>query len=96
VGTGTRTVIIMSPAYPPVLTGTGLNRLGNGAFQFSFINAPGRSFRVRGSPDPTRSLFLWSDLGPAVETPSGSGLYQFSDPQANNNPQGFYYRVSSP
>ena len=96
VGSVTRTVIIVSPAYPPMLIGTDLNRLGNGAFQFSFVNAPGLSFRVWGSPDPTRSLSLWSDLGPAVEIPSGSGRYQFSDPLAPGNPQGFFYRVSSP
>jgi len=37
----------------------------------------------------------WSNLGAPVESPSGSGQFQFTDPQATNNPQQFY-RVSSP
>ncbi len=96
VGSVTRTVVVVSPAYPPVLVAADSNRRGIGAFQFSFINAPGLSFRVWGSPDPSLSPAQWFDLGWAVEIPAGSGFYQFSDPLARNNPQGFFYRVKSP
>ena len=40
-------------------------------------------------------LTNWTVLGPCVESPSGSGNYQFTDPQAKTNANQFY-RVRSP
>jgi len=40
-------------------------------------------------------LDAWLNLGPAFETPPGSGQFQFTDPQAANHPQRFD-RVRSP
>jgi hypothetical protein len=85
------TVIIVPNA--PVLTG--LTLLGNGAFQFGFTGLTGTSFTVFASTNVALPLNLWSNLGPAVETPAASGQFQFTDPQATNHPMR-YYRVTSP
>ncbi len=70
-------------------------RLGNGTFQFSFANLNGASFTVFASTNVALSSASWSNLGPALETPPGSGQFQFTDPGATNYPQR-YYRVKSP
>ncbi|MEI2726285.1 MAG: hypothetical protein V9H26_23060 [Verrucomicrobiota bacterium] len=72
-----------------------LARLGNGSFQFGFTNGTGLPFTVLTSTNVALPLNLWSNLGPAVETPVSSGQYQFTDPQATSNLIRFY-RVSSP
>ena len=69
--------------------------LGDGSFQFGFINASGPSYSVLASPDAGAPMNSWLNLGPATETALGSGLFQFTDPQAPNYPQRFY-RVTSP
>lgn len=66
-------------------------KLGDGSFQFGFNNPSGLSYHVLASTD----INTWSDLGPATETPAGSGRFQFTDHQASNYPQRFY-RVTSP
>ena len=68
--------------------------LGDGSFQFGFINASGPSYSVLASPDVAAPMNSWLNLGAATEMPAGSGLFQFTDPQAPNYPQRFY-RVSS-
>jgi hypothetical protein len=50
---------------------------------------------VLGSTNVSYSITAWSNLGSALETPPGSGNYQFTDTQATNNPSRFY-RVRSP
>lgn len=65
----------------------------NGArlsFQFPFTNLNGVSFSVLVSTNPATPLNAWLNLGAALETPSGSGQFQFSDPQATNTPHRFY------
>ena len=74
---------------------TGLSRQTNGAFQFSFTNQPGASFTVFSSTNVALPANEWLNLGAVPETPPGSGQFQFTDPQATNNPQR-YYRVRSP
>ena len=86
-------VQVISSTRPPVLTG--LTRLGSGTFQFSFTNLSGASFSVWASTNVGLPLQAWSNLGPATETPPGSGQFQFADPLAANHPQRFY-RVRSP
>jgi len=78
---------------PSVLTG--LTPFSTGAFGFSFTNVTGASFTVYASTNIAFPLAQWSNLGLAVESPAGSGQYQFTDPQATNNVQCFY-RVTSP
>ena len=80
-------------AVPPPILLTGPTVLPGGAFQFSFTNAPGRTFSVLGTTNLTLPLTNWSGLGGATET--APGQFQFSDPQATNNPLRFY-RVRLP
>ena len=70
-------------------------KLGDGSFQFGFIDGSGPSYSVLASPNLSAHMNLWTNLGAATEMPAGSGLFQFSDHQASNYPQRFY-RVSSP
>jgi hypothetical protein len=74
---------------------TNPTRLGDGSFQFRFSNPSGSSYSVLASTNVAAPLSTWSSLGPATETPSGSGQFQFTDHQATNLPKRFY-RVSSP
>jgi hypothetical protein len=71
-------------------------RLGDGSFQFHFHgNLGSTNYRVLASPNAAAPINTWSNLGPATETPAGSGQFQFTDRQATNYPRRFY-RVSSP
>ena len=70
-------------------------KLSDGSFRFGFSNPSGTNYHVLASPDPAAPLNTWSNLGPATETPPGSGQYQFTDHQATNYPRRSY-RVSSP
>jgi N-acetylneuraminic acid mutarotase len=70
-------------------------KLGDGSFQFGFINGSGPSYGVLASTNLSATVNTWTNLGAATEMPAGSGLFQFTDHQAPNYPQRFY-RVSSP
>jgi predicted outer membrane repeat protein len=74
---------------------TGMTRLGNGSTQFTFTNVSDASSTVLASTNLTLPLSAWPTAGYAIETPAGSGQFQFTDPQAANYPQRFY-RVRSP
>ena len=94
--TNTRLVVVLpNPVIiatnPPVLMG--LTQLGDGAFQFNFTNLARASFTVFTSTNVALPFEQWSNLGAPVEAPAGT--FQFTDPQATNNPQRFY-RVRSP
>jgi hypothetical protein len=69
--------------------------LSDGRFQLSFTNLSGASFHILAGTNVAPSTNNWPTIGPAVETPPGSGQFQFTDPQATNFPQRFY-RVQSP
>jgi hypothetical protein len=84
----------VTPAPPPIVLDHA-TRLGNGAFQFAFTNAPGSTFTVLASTNLTLPLASWNVLGSVAEIPPGSGSYQFTDLQATNQPRGFY-RIRSP
>jgi hypothetical protein len=66
-----------------------------GVFQLSFTNLSGLNFTVLGTTNLATPLVNWTVLGSAVESPAGSGNYQFTDTQAKNQLTQFY-RVSSP
>ena len=70
-------------------------KLGDGSFQFGFINGSGPIYSVLASTNLSATVNAWTNLGAATEMPVGSGLFQFTDHQAPNYPQRFY-RVSSP
>jgi alpha-tubulin suppressor-like RCC1 family protein len=74
---------------------TGMTRLGNGSTRFTFTNYTDTSYTVLASTNVALPITTWTNIGPAVESPAGSGHFQFTDPQGTNNPQRFY-RVSSP
>jgi WD40 repeat protein len=74
---------------------TSLMRLSDGSIQFSFSNPSGTSYHALASTNVAAPLNTWSNLGPATETPLGSGQFRFTDHQATNYPRRFY-RVSSP
>jgi hypothetical protein len=87
------TVMILSPVAPPQLASASV--LANGSFTLAFTNYTGLNFTVLGSTNLSLPENSWSNLGPAVESPAGSGQFQFTDPQAVNNVQR-YYRVRTP
>ena len=70
-------------------------KLGDGSFQFGFINGSGPSYSVQASTNLAGTANTWTNLGPATEMPTGSGQFQFTDPQATNYARRFY-RVHSP
>ena len=74
---------------------TALTHLGNGSTQFTFTNVSDASSTVLASTNLTLPLSAWPIAGYVMETPAGSGQFQFTDPQATNYPQRFY-RVRSP
>jgi hypothetical protein len=82
-------------AQPVAFTLAGANQLAGGAFHLSFTNLSGLGFTVFASTNAAAPFNTWSNLGPAVESPAGSGQYQFTDPQATNKAAQFY-RVRSP
>ncbi len=80
----------------PVATNINLTTasvLPSGSFQFAFTNVPGASFTVLTTTNLALPLASWTVLGAVTEV--SAGQFQFSDPQATNNPQR-YYRVKSP
>jgi len=85
------TVLTLSPISPPRFNS--LTMQANGTFALGFTNYTGLSFTVLESTNLTLPLTGWTILGTANET--SPGQYQFSDPQAVNNPQRFY-RIRSP
>jgi N-acetylneuraminic acid mutarotase len=74
-------------------TSTNPTKLTNGAFQFAFANAPDVSFIVYGTTNLSVPFSNWTVLNGLTEI--SSGQYQFTGPQATNNPQ-YFYRVRSP
>ncbi len=84
---------IFNPAGPGLLTG--VKQLGNGTLQFGFTNYTDTSVTVWATTNLTLPFSTWLNLGPAMESSPGSGIFLFSDPQAPNYPQRFYH-VRSP
>jgi hypothetical protein len=65
----------------------------NGVFEFGFTSTPGASFLALATTNLSLSFSNWTILGTPAEI--SPGLFQFSDPQAPNNFQRFYF-VRSP
>jgi hypothetical protein len=78
-------------AVTPPQFGSGSGIISGGGsvpFQFSFTNTPGASFSVLATTNIALPINQWSNLGTATEV--SLGQYQFSDPNATNNPAQFY------
>jgi Heme-binding protein Shr-like, Hb-interacting domain len=98
-GSGLKTIVISAAGYSDdtvvqtlsvlqsVLTGVTLN---GGNLAFSFTNGPGLSFSVLGTNNLSAPVSTWPVVGTAVESPSGSGHYQFTAPNAATNTAEFY------
>jgi len=84
-----------SVAQPVNFSLSGTSRVVGGALQFGFSNVSGVGFTVLGTTNVAWPINAWSNLGPAVETPPGSGQFRVTDPGATNSLQRFY-RVRSP
>jgi len=84
---------VVATPVPFQLVGT--SSISGGAFQLSFTNLSGLGFTVLGSTNLALPLSGWTVLGSPVETPPGSGNYQFTDSQATNLVSRFY-QVRSP
>ena len=91
-GDQTFTTTANQPAAICLACGSWLPECG---FQLSFTNLCGLGFTVLGSTDLALPLADWTVLGVALESPAGSGQYQFTDPHAANYVTQFY-RVRSP
>jgi hypothetical protein len=65
-------------------------QLADGSFQLSFTSVSGAPFSVLGTTNLALPVAQWDVLGPATETPPGSGQFQFTDPQATNLTSRFY------
>jgi len=86
--------VIQQPAASE-LTGVPWPGSHSGLFQLSFSNLSGTPFTVLASTNAALPMNAWSNIGAAVESPAGSGQFQFTDPQTTNNLQRFY-RVRTP
>jgi hypothetical protein len=85
-----------TPSSPVTITSfTWLGNGNSGTTQLGFTNLISVGFTVFGSTNVALPNNAWSPIGPAVETPSGSGHFLSSDPQATNY-QTRFYRLRSP
>ena len=80
-------------ATPLTITPNSVRLVGSGALataSFSFTNVPGLSFSVLGTNNIAAPKATWPLVGTAVESPAGSGKYQFTDPSPATNTARFY------
>jgi hypothetical protein len=78
---------------PLNITAGSTHIVGSGASaaaQFAFTNASGLSFSILATNNVTAPKANWPVIGTAVESPSGSGHYQFTDPNPATNSPRFY------
>jgi len=79
---------IPAPVYS-VLKGT---KLSGSNLTFSFTNFTGLSFTVLATNDITAPLATWPVVGAAVESPAGSGNYNYTDSAATNSTEFYILR----
>jgi hypothetical protein len=73
----------------PQLSGTAI---GGGAFRFNFISATGLSFSVLATNNLAAPMANWPVVGQAVESPAGSGNYQYTNSSTTNALQFYILR----
>jgi hypothetical protein len=76
---------------PPNLGGV---TFSSGAFRLAFTNATGASFSVLATNNLTAPRTNWPVVGHPVESPAGSGNYQFTNSPATNGQE--YYLLRQP
>jgi len=88
----TSSIVNISVPIPtaPILTSS---QKINGSFQFAFTNNVGALFGVLTTTNLSQPRTNWTALGGVIEV--APGQFQFTDPQATNNPQRFY-QIRSP
>jgi hypothetical protein len=64
--------------------------LSGGKFVFTFTNATGASFSILSTNNLTVPVSSWPVIGTAVESPAGSGQYQFTNSLPATNPASYY------
>jgi len=79
------TPLIITPGSVKV-TGSGSSAVAS----LSFTNATGLNFSICATNELTAPIASWPVIGTAVETPAGSGQYEFSDPSPATNGARFY------
>src|SRR5205085_11533881 len=84
----TSSIVNVSIPVPIAPRITGMTKLTNGSFQFSFTNNTGALFGVLTTTNPTLPSSNWTALGGVAEI--APGRFQFTDPRAANSPQRFY------
>jgi hypothetical protein len=72
-----------------LLTGTSVS---GGKFIFGFTNATGLSFSVLATNNIAVPVASWPVIGPAIESPAGSGNYHFTNSPATNSARYFILR----
>jgi hypothetical protein len=87
------TLALVAAPSASAITLVGAQTLTNGSIQFSFTNTPGAFFGVLATTNPALPPSNWAPLDGLTEVTPGQ--FQFTDPEATNNPQRFY-RVRSP
>jgi hypothetical protein len=73
---------------------TSVTALADGTFQLAFTNVSGAPYSILRSADVSLPASGWQVLGPATEILPGQ--FQFTDPQAANSSDKYFYRVRSP
>jgi hypothetical protein len=69
-----------------LITGSG----ASAAVKFAFTNVTGLSFSILATNNIAAPKATWPVIGTAVESPAGSGQYQFTDPNPATNSTRFY------
>lgn len=81
------TVIQTLSVLPSLLGGISLN---GGSLTFAFTNGAGLNFSVLATNNVAAPVATWPVIGTAVESPSGSGHYQYTDLKPATNASLFY------
>jgi hypothetical protein len=85
--TGNLTAADSTPGFTipaPIKSNLGGVTLNAGKLAFAFTNATGLSFSVLATNDLTAPVATWPVVGQAVESPAGSGNYQYTNSAATN------------
>ena len=71
----------------PIIGGVSLS---GGSLSFTFTDIPNSTISVSATNDITVPKAIWPVIGAAVESPAGSGNYQFTDPNPATNSARYY------
>jgi hypothetical protein len=85
--------VLTGPILPLTITPGSAHIVGAGAaatIQFAFTNVSGLGFSILGTNNLAAPQASWPVIGAAIESPSGSGNYQFTDPNPTTNGTRFY------